>query len=196
MLIQQKDGEYDRETLELCRLSIPAMRNLWHRAQGASYFKVNCDSAVYYVFDAQLDWYPQMDEYKWEQIDWYANSLLTDKPERSAILAHIVDNNDATTPFITAVTQVAGAYNSKTSITLNGKTYNFASASGTVGFVLGGHNHADKNYTVNGIPVITTVNLQVAAGIPTFDLVLVDWAAENVNFVRIGSGENRTIPMA
>lgn len=187
------DGTYDREASSECMLSETAIRNLWHRKQGASYFDVKCDSATYYVFDTGLDWEREMDAYRWTQVDWFANALLTDKPARCAALMHIADYNGAATPFVDAVTQIANAYNGKTSVTINGSTYNFAEADGTFGFVLGGHKHQDMNYTVNGMPVILTTNLQAATGYPTFDLVMVDWAAGAVNLVRVGAGENRKV---
>ena len=174
-------------------LSAETIHNLWHREQGESYFKVECDSATYYVFDTGLDWYPDMDEYRWAQVDWFASSLLADKPERSAIMMHIAGSSGATTPFVDAVTQVANAYNSKGNVTLNGVMYDFSNSAGVVGFVIAGHAHSDQAYNVNGIPVVLTINVQASSEYPSFDLVMVDWEDAKINLVRVGRGENRTI---
>lgn len=181
---------YDQNAHKQCILSKETMRNLWHRKQGASYFVVDGDNTTFYVFDTGLDWYTDMDDYRWDQVDWFANKLLTDKPKRCVALVHIAESY---TPFIDAITKVANAYNNKTSVTLNGVTYNFASATGRFYFVLGGHSHADNNYTVNSIPVVTTVNADVDESVATFDLVLVDYNANKMHMVRVGTGNSRSI---
>lgn len=191
-----EDGTYDRTQSALCELSTVAVRNLWSRGQGASYYKLQIDTAAYYVFDTWIDWDAAIDEYKQAQIDWYAKSLFEDRPERSAVLMHIVDSAGAATPMVNAVTQIAAAYNARTSVSVNGKTYDYTDATGHVGYVMGGHKHEDLVYTANGIPVIVTTTLKAADGYPSFDLVLADWAEKKVKMVRVGLGDDRTVEMA
>lgn len=190
------DGTYDRETHEQCILPANVLRNLWHRKQGASYFVEDGDCTKFYIFDTGLDWYPDMDEYKWEQVDWFANDLLSAKPERSAALLHIAGASASNpTPFISNITQIAKAYNTRSSVTLNSKTYNFSGVTGKFHFILGGHTHKDLSYILNDVVVVMTTNTMVAASMVTFDLVLVDYAAEKIHMVRVGSGNSRTISL-
>lgn len=185
-------------------LSPNAVSNIWHSKYGKSYFSVDGDSTKFYVFDSWIDSNRQMTPYRWEQIDWFANALLTDKPERSAILIHIVVDystpGDSTTlgvmPFMDNITKVAQVFNSRSSITLNNKTYDFASAEGKVNFALGGHWHADLYYEHNDIPIVLTTQLWSDSSAPSYDLVLADYGANKLKLVRVGVGENREFDMA
>lgn len=190
------DGTYDREEHEKCILPTNVLRNLWHRRQGNSYFVVDGDCTKFYAFDTGLDWSPEMDEYKWEQIDWFASDLLSAKPERCAALMHIAKEfAGGATPFVTNITQVAKAYNTRSSVTLNGKTYNYSSVTGKFKFIISGHGHADSSYVLNDIVIVMTTNLLAVSSVLTFDLVLVDYAAEKIHMVRVGSGNSRTISL-
>lgn len=186
------DGTYDRDEHTKCILSDEAIRSLWHRDRAASYFDVKIDSGTYYVFDTGIDWYPDMDEYRWKQIDWFASKLLEDNPQNCAGLLHIPQSS---TPFISCVTQIGEALNARSIITLNDKTYDFSGATGKFRFVIAGHTHKDAVNVVNGIPVVTTKNLQ-AADEYCLDLMLADYAAKTLRIVRVGDGENRTVEMA
>lgn len=187
-----KDGTYNREEYVKCILSTTAQSNLWNRKYEKSYFSFDGDCTKFYVFDTGIDWYPDMDEYRWEQVDWFANALIADKPERSAVLMHIAT---ASSPMLDAITQIANAYNTRTSITLNDVAYDFTGVSGKIYFVLAGHTHVDSSYAVNGIPVITTINARVDTSDIAFDLVLADYDAKKIHMVRIGSGEVRVISL-
>lgn len=191
-----KDGTYDLEEHQKCMLSRDASRALWYRTQGEAYFTVDGGCTKFYVFDTQLDWYSDMDAYKWEQIAWFAASLLEDQPEHCAALLHIAGHSAAvSTPFIKALTQAASAYNSKTAVTLNGITYDFSGTHGTFHFILGGHTHSDLNFAVNGIPVAVTTNARVDFSTVTFDLVLADYDNNRLHMVRVGAGSDRLISL-
>lgn len=189
------DGTYDQEARAECILSTETIVNLWYRQQGNAYFAVDGDCTKFYVFDTGLDSSHAMDDYRREQIAWFARSLIADKPERCAALMHIVDTKGAATPMIDAVTRVANAYNNKESVTLHGTTYDFGGSNGTFGFVLGGHKHEDMSYMHNDIPVIMTIDLRVVDSQPSFDLVLVDWGAMKMHLTRVGNGNSRTIDL-
>ena len=104
------------------------------------------------------------------------------------------------TPLVDYLTQVASAFNSKGQLTLNGVTYNFASATGKLYFALAGHAHLDMDFVQNTIPVVLTTNLfndEVAGTTePTYDLVLADYGANKLHCVRVGTGSSRTFDMA
>ena len=190
------DGTYDRDECEKCILPNETIRNLWHRGRENLYFDTEIDSGKYYVFDTGIDWYPDMDDYKWGQVDWFANDLISTKPERCAALLHIAGYSASNpTPFVENITLVAQAYNNKSSVTLNGKTYDFTAATGKFYFILGGHKHDDVVYLLNGIAVVMTTNLQVDTSKVSFDLVLVDYATDKIHMVRVGKGDNRTISL-
>jgi hypothetical protein len=131
-----------------------------------------------------------MDEYRWEQIDWFANALLADKPERGAAFMHIAVQS---TPMLDAVTKIANAYNTRASITLNDIIYDFSAVTGKFWFVMAGHTHKDLSYAVNGIPIVVSINALVDPDTITFDLVLVDYDANKIHMVRVGSGDAREI---
>lgn len=187
-----KDGTYDREESAKCALSYETIRGLWHRDKAASYFATRFDSGTYYVFNTGIDWITDMDEYRWEQVDWFAEKLLEDDPTNCAGLLHIPQSN---TPFINYITQIAEAFNAKRQIAVNGKTYDFSGTSGKFRFIVGGHTHKDAVNIVNSIPVVTTKNLQ-AVDEYSFDLMIADYAANTLHIVRVGDGENRIVEMA
>ena len=92
------------------------------------------------------------------------------------------------------LTKLLNAYNTRTTITLNGKTYNFATATGKVHFVLVGHSHADFNIVADGIPVIASINGNADYNhTPSFDLAIADYSNQKLHLVRVGSGANRDI---
>lgn len=183
-----QDGEWDREEHTKCILSNDAIRNLWNRQHDASYFETKIGTGVYYVFDSGLDWYAEMDEYRWTQVDWFAEKLKTDDPENSAVFMHDAMINR---PFTDNVTKVARAYNDRATLTLNGKTYDFTGKTGVFRFVWGGHTHVDGRERCNGIQVATTKNLTNVAGEYTFDLMVTDFAADRLYTIRVGDGEDR-----
>lgn len=92
----------------------------------------------------------------------------------------------------TNVTAVAKAFNNKTSVTLNSKTYNFADKSGKVRCVLCGHTHYDYISNINSIPVYCIKDAMDGS----FDLVLVDYGSNKLKSVRVGNGSNREMNLA
>ena len=175
------------------------LRNLCFRDEGKTYYHFTDTMTRYYVFDAGIDWDANaMNDFRWEQVDWFANALLENKDEHSVIVAHQMYGSSSTAVSAIAdnVTKVANAYNSKTSITLNGKTYDFSTAIGTVHYYLYGHTHRDHNTTVNNIPCISTINAYASGWAePSFDLILADYDNKKLHCVRIGSGTSRQIPI-
>lgn len=186
-----EDKTYDRNECAKCQLSTSTIRSLWYRQQGNAFFAVDGDCTRFYVFDSGLDWYTEMTEYRWRQVHWFAQSLLTESPERAAVLMHI-----ATDPFAKCALSIASAYNRRISVTVNDAVYDFRDSTGKVGFALGGHEHYDYSFVQHGIPVVLTANLKGTDGQPRFDLALVDWEANKIHLIRVGEGKDRTIDLA
>ena len=175
-----------------------ALKNLWFRNYTAMYYDFKTENTRYYCFDTGTDWENDMTDYRWKQIDWFANAVNTNDDKHSAIALHIFTNqskSDAETALnpqnlAKNITIIAQAYNNKTTITLNGKTYDFTSTSGKVSYLICGHSHYDANFVYNDIPVIITTK---CGYIPNFDLVYADYDKAKLEMVRIGNGESRSI---
>lgn len=182
-------------------LETDTIRNLLLPHEEKNYYTYNGDKTKFYVLDTGRLGYDHT-EYGWEQIDWLANALIKDDAKYSAIASHIwyIADTDGTlilTPFADAVLRLAQAYNNRSAITLNEKTYNFAAAIGYVEFAIGGHKHVDKTAEEYGIPVVLSTSVTINGyGTPTFDLVLANYTARKIDFVRIGSYNDRTVSLA
>lgn len=171
--------------------------NLMFRENGDTYYKLKGNNTQFYVFDTGIDWSVTMDAFKWEQIDWFAKALIADDAEHSVILQHIYYTSGTNVnPMASNIQAVAGAYNSRSSVTLNGITYNFAGCSGKIACAIAGHSHLDALVTDGvSIPVWLTTNMQ-DGNTPTFDLLLIDYGANVLKGVRVGTGSNRTMNLA
>lgn len=171
--------------------------NLMFRENGNTYYKFKGNNTQFYVFDTGIDWSAAMDAFKWEQIDWFARALIADDAEHSVILQHIYYTSGTTVnPMAANIQAVAGAYNSRSSVTLNGITYNFAGCSGKIACAIAGHSHFDALVTDGvSVPVWLTTNMQ-DGNTPTFDLLLIDYGANVLKGVRVGTGSNRTMNLA
>lgn len=193
----EQDGTDDRSANDGV-LTNQQMINLWFRKYGKMYYTFNGINTKFYVFDSGLDWgaYNPMNEYKWQQIDWFANSLLSGNDDNVVAVLHIVERTAETpsqfgndiAPLAQNVSLVAQAFNSKTSITLNGVTYNFSGTTGKVRCIICGHTHFDTTYVLNDIPVFcetTSMNNL------NFDLVVIDYNEYKLKSIRIGQGEDR-----
>lgn len=161
------------------------------------------NSTEVYVFDTGTDWVPTMDEYRWEQFDWYANRLLNNTKEHIIIALHILTNQElnqieseglSTQMLAEYVLQVSQAFNNKTTYTANGKHYDFSNAKGIVSFMICGHSHFDYNLTHKDIPIIMTRDAQTnGSETPAFDMCIVDYQNKQLKTFRIGTGSNRVI---
>lgn len=190
------------------------LRNLMLRGEEKLYYSFDGNHSKGYVLNSADDTAVsladlEMTAYRWEQVAWLAEQLKKDDAENSFLLYHhgFTSYGNASYPvgadgyqlsaLTTNVTKLCEAYNQGTSITLNGKTYNFAGCTGCVRFVLSGHIHDDKVEVSNGIPVISTQYMrrwEMTA--PTFDLCLADYDKEVLHMVRVGAGSDRTVLMA
>lgn len=100
-------------------------------------------------------------------------------------------------PLARNITDMASAYNSHSSITLNGVKYDFTSCTGKMYAIIAGHIHQDFNGVDNGINVITTRTASHIGegGFPSFDMFAIDYTNNVANAVRFGVGSDRTIAL-
>lgn len=147
-------------------MSSEQIAQLWF-GKNVGYYTVDYGNTRCYMFDSGSQ-STGMTDYRWEQVDWFANSLITNTIPHLFGLIHIIyKNKSALTEQVEPelgdyITQVADAFNQRTSITLNGNTYDFSSAQGTFQFMLSGHYHNTQEHVYNNIPVIWSPSGRVA----------------------------------
>ena len=173
------------------------LNSIWfNRVGGKSYYDFKARATKFYVFDSGIDWTASVvSEYEWEQVAWFANKLLAGSDEHIGLMLHLISNNASEiqpVAFAQTLLDIAYAFNSRASVTKNGITYDFASATGYVEFMLGGHTHSDLSATFHDIPIVITTRVLTPGTNPTFDLVLVDYTNNKLQMVRIGSGIDRS----
>jgi hypothetical protein len=163
------------------------------------YYSFDGANSKIYALDCGSDHVTTINTYRYEQLKWYANALKTDDAEHSLTFAHFYwiseDNiNFEVHPFATIYANIIRAYNSKSSITVDGETFDFSNCTGKMECVLCGHLHIDKNDNDDGVNVIATATAQNESnGFPTFDCVMADYTNNVMRMVRYGTGSSRTI---
>ena len=193
-------GVDENDTANSGMLANQTIANAMFGGEHKNYYKFDGTNTRFYVFDSGTDWDNTMTAYRWEQVAWFANGLLTDDKAHSSVSIHIwyTNFNDPTADTIsnlaTNIASVIAAYNGRTTVTLNGSTYDFSSCIGHVEFIICGHTHFDKSGTSGTIPVVNTLNTQKGST-PSFDLVYVDYDNRTLNTVRVGTGSNRTFDL-
>ena len=179
-------------------LTADTMKALHYRENGNLYYSFDGTITKNYVFDSWNHHVTEMDAYRWEQVDWFAKKLLADDPEFGVVWVHVAFTDYTTfdptqiSTFMTNVGAVIQAFNGKTSVTLNGETYNFSAKTGKVWAVMCGHTHEDMEGTVGGVPVVSVINA-IHDGVISYDLGYFDFENDKLKLFRIGSGSNRTI---
>lgn len=179
-------------------LSNESIANLWYRKDRKAYFKFEGDATAFYCFDTGVEaqQLSSQNDYGYTQLEWFANSLLTEEKPHIAVTAHILfyNNEQALQPLTDQVLSIARAYNSRESIFVNNVLYDFETATGKIEFGLFGHTHSDYNGVIKGIPCVITTNVRRAVS-PTFDLVMADYTNRVLHLIRVGEGEDRDISL-
>lgn len=187
--LQEGDANYTGQ------LSTQTIKNLWFRDQGKAYYRFQGEHTDFLVLDSGLDNRTSLDAYDTEQLIWMCNELITSPAENMAVALHIYyDNGTADeniAPLARAMSDIAGAFNARTSYNLSDRTFDFSGASGKIRFILAGHRHGDTLTTAQGIPLVVTADTR-HGGQPTFELVLVDYDNNKLSLTRVGSGVTRT----
>lgn len=164
---------------------------------GKAYYSFETDSTAWFILDSGIDWETDMSDYRWEQVEWFCRNLQSTSKRHAAIVIHIYANYDSKGALVVQqlaenVMKAAEACNAGTQVQLNGKTYDFSSATCSVGFALCGHNHIDYVLESSTIPVICTRRL-TNGNINSFDLCSIDWDLGKLTMRRVGQGNDRTI---
>lgn len=176
-------------------LSNETIANLWFRNWGKNYYDFQTARVHWIILDTQHDFAPKMNEYKWQQVAWLGERLKSNSYSNVVIAFHIYwqqESNNEISPITDNALNMSAAFNNKTTITLNGVTYDFSQTQGIVRCAICGHSHKDFNLIHNGIPVIATDRIG-SSEIPTFDLVCLDFTNKKFKSIRVGNGENRII---
>lgn len=179
------------------RLSNQSIVDLWYRKTKKAYYAFDGANTKFYCFDAGTEdqSLTAYNNYGWEQVAWFANSLLSDNSPHIAIGTHILYSVGTTIqPLTDKILAIADAYNNRTTITANGVAYDYTNSTGNVEFLIAGHKHVDADYVVHNIPCILTANVCKDESLgATFDLVFADYDNRQIKLLRVGSGSDRTI---
>lgn len=145
------------------------------------------------------------------RVTWVAEQL-TEVPSgyTVVVLSHLALNTTgAIDSQFSPIASVLDAANAKSTITVNGTTYNYSTFAGEVACVLSGHNHRDlDNETTGGIPIISTTCDRGKDGNSSsdfndareygtineqaIDVVLIDTENREINMIRIGGSWDGT----
>ena len=174
------------------RLSQTALQNLLYNGE-KTYYVFQGNRTRFYCLDTGVEW-SSLSTYYSEEMEWFAENLAKDNSRHIAILLHILYSSESKTTISSEVTKIAEAYNGRSTITVNEKSYDFSQCKGKIEFYLAGHTHADSNGLEGSIPyVITRKAFELQK--PTFDLTMVDYDNRVINMIRVGNGDSRKISL-
>ena len=163
---------------------------------GRTYYLFKANTFNMYCFDSWQS--GAIDTYAEEQIEWFAKALESETAEHIVIAIHILYDSASLRPFPEQLSLCAEAYNARNTYSYGGVTYDFTNATGKVGFIIAGHEHADSSGTVNNIPYIITRHTTSYSDtsfddLPLpLDLMQVDWANEELTAYRASRGSKGT----
>lgn len=191
-------GNHDTNYQGIEELAKQTQANLLFRKNGGrTYFEFDVDNTHFFALDTDKDGDSNMlRQYDIEQLKWMSNILATDKHPNKAILMHIVYYTGTTLcEMAKQIETLLIAFQERKQYSVDGETYDFSSATGNFKFVLAGHTHLDQNTNFGDVPVIISTTTR-ANGVPTFDLVCVDYGSNKIKLTRIGASNDRvfTIP--
>ena len=204
----QMVGNHDTNYQGVAPLSQDTINAIMFNDFGKAYYRVERHNCALYVFDSGTDGRTSLSSYDKEQLNWFAESLVAEQKDNIVIASHIIiegsQGSSYLAAFATAIEQIAEAYNSRGSVTIDGVTYVFTEVTGNgrIRCFIGGHTHYDYVNTEEAIPVFITLNAVATNDLfserpnPRFDLILVDFAEGKLHSIRVGDGENRTIDLA
>jgi predicted phosphodiesterase len=181
-------------------LSHSTIRNLNYRQEGNTYYAKDGNVTTFCVLDTGSDASPLMDNFRWEQISWLAETFIKAK-KHIVICMHIynrvgdADNwNRDITDFAKNIQALSSAFNRRESIILNGVSYDFSEEKGKVECIMTGHTHFDYIDDTDAIPVYCITNFQ-DGNQASFDLIVLDYSSKMLSSVRIGTGNNRNMKL-
>lgn len=183
------------------RLSIYILNNILYNEEDTkkAYFSYKTPETTYYCLDTGIDGSPDMTDYRWTQMNWLATHLRDDDPENSIVGMHIFSyaqtaENFGTDDLPMSVNTVAiiKAYNTRSTITVNGTTYNFTGKTGYVRCILTGHTHYDTIYTADdNLPVVCITDATDYLASPIkFDMGFCDYTNKKLTLIRVNDTDN------
>ena len=177
-------------------LTEPTLRNILMRGHEHTYYEFKGKNTRCFVLDCETDHSPEMNDFKWGQIEWIGNRLMENTDEHIIVFQHIYKQGEPEIipPFADDVLLLLSAFNSRRDIWLNDIHYDFATAKGRVACVIAGHQHKDAIYNDYDVPVFVTTTFNLSE--PTFDMILIDYNNNKLHSVRVGIGEDREMNLA
>lgn len=128
-----------------------------------AYYTVKTPKTKFYFLNTGTDQDGGMDSYRWEQMNWLATKLNAESDLNRIVVMHIFSNDasgdpdnfgSGITPMATNTEAIIKAFNTRSTVSVNGTLYDFTDATGKVRCILCGHTHYDTVYSADGIPVI------------------------------------------
>ena len=174
------------------RLSQTALQNLLYNGE-KTYYVFQGNRTRFYCLDTGVEW-SSLSTYYSEEMEWFAENLVKDNSRHIAILLHILYSSEGKTTISSEATKIAEAYNGRSTITVNEKSYDFSQCKGKIEFYLAGHTHVDSNGLEGSIPYVITRKAFELQN-PTFDLTMVDYDNRVINMIRVGNGDSRKISL-
>ena len=180
-----------------CMLPQETLNNILYNGSN-SYYYFDSSTTRHYCFDSGIDWVADtLTEYQEKQINWFANSLLSNKKVHNTVFIHMTSaySDGVLTKMMQDIGPIIEAYNSKKTITIQNTVFDYSLAAGKVDYIQSGHSHKDAIFYAFGIPVLLTRNLcdLDSAFQPSFDIVLVDYTNSKLLLYRVGNGEDRAV---
>lgn len=187
------------------RLGQSVINNILFREENTqkSYFSFDTSLTKYYCFDTGIDWDTAITDYQQEQLNWFAQSLANADDRHIVVAMHIfstvtdeADFGRDKRPMAMEIVSIIAAFNNRTSITVGGVAYDYATKTGTIHCILTGHTHYDKvYYATDNLPVICITDAtDYAASATKFDMGMLDYANSKLYLVRVNdTASDRTI---
>lgn len=187
------------------RLKESTIGNLWF-GHYKTFYAHKTNMTRFYVLDTGTDSEhvdaTELSSYQIEQLKWLCESLISNDDIHIVLSFHIYFVLDKVPLFIQQIIDAAAAYNNKGRYSVNEKTFDFSSTSGTIHCCICGHSHRDFVEINKRIPIIGTTigsdygelgQMNEDGSKVNLDLVLLDYTHSKFKSIRIGDGENREI---
>ena len=177
-------------------LTADEMVECWFSEYGKTYYTYTTDASRFYVFDSGVDWgHGSLTALDKEQIVWLLEELSKNDDKHIVMAPHMIYTSGTTVnPGTQKFAEISAIYNARGTYTYNGVTYDFSGKTGRVEYFIAGHTHADKTFTLEGIPVILVDSMQKGS-YPTSDLIYVNYDERKVYLKRIGDGTDRVVDL-
>ena len=171
------------------------INDVYYSDIGTAYYTIKGKNTLFFILDSGIDWASQIDSYRQEQIEWLVSQLLTNTESHIVIGIHMFYNGKIVMPMSQALMDICNAFNRRDVYESSFVKADFIAAQGVVHFIICGHNHMDFVYDEGDIPCVGITKF-ITDGQPSFDLCLVDYDSGYLNMIRVGSGNDRYIPIA